>query len=283
MNLIKYISIALVASAVVVNAQNKMPVQGRKSKPIDVNNVSRSTLESNATTSATTKLIETIDKKSDNEIIIPYKKYVLPNGMNVVIHEDHSDPIVYVDVTYHVGSAREQQGRSGFAHFFEHMMFQGSKHIADEMHIKCISEAGGEMNGTTNLDRTNYFEAVPSNNFEMTLWLEADRMGFLLDSVTQPKFEVQRATVKNERGQRYDNAPYGVIPEKIGEALYPQGHPYSWTTIGYIEDLNRVDVNDLKRFYMRWYGPNNATLTIAGDVNTDAALALIEKYFNGIP
>lgn len=218
-----------------------------------------------------------------SKLSIPYKKFKLGNGLTIIIHEDHSDPVVYVDVTYRVGSAREQQGRSGFAHFFEHMMFQGSKHVGDEMHFKYISEAGGELNGTTNLDRTNYFEVVPSNNLEMALWLEADRMGFLLDSVTQQKFEVQRATVKNERGQRYDNAPYGLIYEKTGEALFPQGHPYSWTTIGYIEDLNRVDVNDLKRFYLRWYGPNNAVLTISGDVNTTEALAMATKYFGDIP
>jgi zinc protease len=228
------------------------------------------------------QLIEEIKPKA-GELVIPYKKYKLPNGLTIIIHEDHSDPVVYVDVTYHVGSAREQQGRSGFAHFFEHMMFQGSKHVGDEMHFKHISEAGGELNGSTNFDRTNYWEVLPSNNLEMALWLEADRMAFLLDSVTQPKFEVQRSTVKNERGQRYDNAPYGLIPEKLGEALYPQGHPYSWTTIGYIEDLNRVDVNDLKRFYMRWYGPNNATLTVSGDVNPVQALLLAEKYFGAIP
>jgi len=221
-------------------------------------------------------------KKVGNEMVIPYKRYQLQNGLTILIHEDHSDPICYVDVTYHVGSAREQQGRSGFAHFFEHMMFQGSKHVADDQHFKIITEAGGSLNGTTNTDRTNYFETVPSNQLEKMLWLEADRMGFLLDSVTQKKFEVQRATVKNERGQRYDNAPYGVVGEKIGEALYPQGHPYSWTTIGYIIDLDRVDVNDLKRFYLRWYGPNNAVLTVAGDVKTQEVLAYAQKYFGSI-
>jgi zinc protease len=235
----------------------------------------------NKGTKSTLKCVETVVKKG-SEMTIPYKRYVLANGLNIVIHEDHSDPIVYVDVTYHVGSAREQQGRSGFAHFFEHMMFQGSKNVGDDQHFKIITEAGGTLNGTTNTDRTNYFETVPSNQLEKMLWLEADRMGFLLDSVTQSKFEVQRATVKNERGQRYDNAPYGVVGEKIGEALYPQGHPYSWTTIGYIADLDRVDVNDLKRFYMRWYGPNNAVLTVAGDVNTEDVLVLAEKYFGTI-
>lgn len=228
------------------------------------------------------KLVEEVTKKGD-ELVIPYEKFVLPNGLTLVVHEDHSDPIVHVDVTYHVGSAREEIGKSGFAHFFEHMMFQGSDHVADEQHFKVVTEAGGTLNGSTTRDRTNYFETVPNNQLEKMLWLEADRMGFLLDAVTQKKFEVQRATVKNERGQNYDNRPYGLLTEVASKALYDYGHPYSWLTIGYVEDLNRVNVNDLKNFFLRWYGPNNATLTIGGDVKTADVVKLVEKYFGPIP
>jgi zinc protease len=235
-----------------------------------------------ATLFAQTKLIEKASKK-DNPFFIPYEKYLLDNGLTVIVHEDHSDPVVHVDVTYHVGSAREEIGRSGFAHFYEHMMFQGSDHVGDEQHFKIVSAAGGTLNGTTNTDRTNYFETLPANQLEVALWLESDRMGFLLDAVTQKKFEIQRSTVKNERGQNYDNRPYGLVNEKIGRALYPYGHPYNWPTIGYLRDLDNATLEDLKQFFLRWYGPNNATLTVAGDVKTADVLKLAEKYFGSIP
>jgi zinc protease len=221
--------------------------------------------------------------KADDEIVIPFKKYVLDNGLTIVLHPDSSDPLVHVDITYHVGSGREEVGRSGFAHFFEHMMFQGSENVADEQHFGLITESGGTLNGTTNSDRTNYFETVPSNQLERMLWLEADRMGFFLDAVTEEKFENQRETVKNERGQRVDNRPYGLLGERVGEALFPEGHPYSWSVIGYIEDLNRANLDDLKKFFLRWYGPNNATLTIGGDMDEAQTLAWVKKYFGGIP
>ncbi|AXY00341.1 insulinase family protein [Vibrio alfacsensis] len=222
-------------------------------------------------------------KAEDGKVKIPYQKYLLDNGLTVILAPESSDPLVHVDVTYHVGSAREDIGKSGFAHFFEHMMFQGSENVGDQQHFKIITEAGGTLNGTTNRDRTNYFETVPANQLEKMLWLESDRMGFLLDAVSQHKFEIQRSTVKNERAQRYDNRPYGLIWERMAEALYPEGHPYSWQTIGYVEDLDRVDVNDLKAFFLRWYGPNNAVITIGGDIDVKQTLDWVNKYFGSIP
>lgn len=236
---------------------------------------------SNSVTDGITFLEEV--KAVPGKTIIPYKKYVLDNGLTLILHEDNSDPLVHVDVTYHVGSARESIGKSGFAHFFEHMMFQGSDNVADDQHFKLVTEAGGTMNGSTSSDRTNYFQTVPVNQLEKMLWLESDRMGYFVNSVTQEKFEVQRETVKNERGQRVDNRPYGRLNERVAAALYPEGHPYSWPVIGFMEDLNRVNVNDLKAFFLRWYGPNNATLTIGGDINDEQALKWVAKYFGPIP
>ncbi|MDP2176579.1 MAG: pitrilysin family protein [Bacteroidota bacterium] len=229
---------------------------------------------------STATLIKKVEAQP-GKLVIPYVKYKLANGLTVIINEDHSDPIVHVELTYHVGSNRETPRRTGFAHFFEHMMFQGSQNVADEEHFKIIQGSGGDMNGTTNRDRTNYYETVPSNMLETALWLEADRMGFLLPAFTQKKFETQRATVKNEKDQRYANG-YGLLSEVQDQTLYPYGHPYSWQTIGYVDDLNEADSNDLKSFFLKWYGPNNAILVISGDVNPTEALALVEKYFGSI-
>ena len=229
------------------------------------------------------QMVEKVEAKP-GEASISYEKYVFPNGLRLYVHEDKSDPLVHVEVTYHVGSNREHLGITGFAHFFEHMMFQGSKHVADEEHIKIIESCGGIMNGTTNQDRTNYFETVPSNMLETALWLEADRMGWLIPAVTQEKFEIQRSAVKNEKDQNVVNAPYvRAITEVNNALLYPKGHPYSWPIIGYVEDLDRVGVQDLKNFFMRWYGPNNAIIVVSGDVNTKEVVALVDKYFGVIP
>jgi zinc protease len=227
-------------------------------------------------------LIEKVEAKTD-KIVIPYERWKLPNGLTILLHEDHSDPVVNVMVTYKVGANRESLGKSGFAHFFEHMMFQGSKHVADEEHFKMVSTAGGSMNGYTQRDKTVYFETLPSNYLEMGLWLEADRMGFLLDSLTSKKFENQRDAVKNEKSQNVENQPYAMaFVEEMGKALYPAGHPYSWPVIGYVDDLNRATIDDVKKFFLRWYGPNNAIISIAGDFKSADALSMIDKYFSTI-
>ena len=197
---------------------------------------------------------------------VPVETFTLKNGLRVVVHEDHSAPLVAVNLWYHVGSCREVKGRSGFAHLFEHMLFQGSQNVGDDQHFAIVQEAGGSANGSTNADRTNYFEMVPSNYLETALWLEADRMGFLLQSLDQAKLDNQRDVVKNERRQRYENAPYGMGFVRVGELLYPDTHPYHWPTIGYMEDLSAASLDDVKGFFAQWYNPDNACLTVAGDV-----------------
>jgi len=214
---------------------------------------------------------------------ISYETYQLPNGLNVVLSRDASVPVVAVNLWYHVGSANERPGRTGFAHLFEHMLFQGSQHVGDDQHFGLIQEAGGTLNGSTNADRTNYFQAVPSNFLELLLWLESDRMGFLLPAMDQEKLDNQRAVVQNERRQRYENAPYGLAFETLTAALYPEGHPYSWTTIGSMDDLNAASLEDVEHFFRTYYVPNNAYLSIVGDFDPTEAKRLVSKYFADIP
>ncbi|MCC6406496.1 MAG: insulinase family protein [Planctomycetes bacterium] len=214
---------------------------------------------------------------------VPHREFVLENGLRVLVHEDRSDPVVAVQVAYHVGSAREERGRSGLAHLFEHLMFEGSEHVAAGEHFKRIQGAGGTLNGTTTFDRTWYFETLPVQHLELALWLEADRMGGLVPALTQAKLDNQRDVVKNERRQSYENRPYGRVREVLHAELYPDGHPYSWIPIGSMADLDAATLDDVKGFFRRWYGPNNAVLAIVGDVDTDRALALAEKHFGPIP
>jgi zinc protease len=212
---------------------------------------------------------------------IKYTEFTLKNGLRVILHEDHSTPIVAVNVWYHVGSKNETEGKTGFAHLFEHMMFQGSKNWNSD-YFKPLDAAGANVNGSTNTDRTNYYEVVPSNFLEMALFLEADRMGGLLDAMTQDKLDNQRDVVKNERRQRYDNQPYGTANEKIMKLIYPQNHPYYWTTIGSLDDLTAASQDDVKAFFRQYYVPNNASLVIAGDFNPKEAKKMVEKYFGPI-
>ena len=214
---------------------------------------------------------------------VPVETFSLPNGLRVVVHEDHAAPLVAVNVWYHVGSGREVKGRSGFAHLFEHMLFQGSEHVGDDKHFAIVQEAGGTANGSTNTDRTNYFELVPSNFLETALWLEADRMGFLLGPLTQAKLDNQRDVVKNERRQNYENRPYGMSFIRMGELMYPPEHPYHWPTIGYPDDLSAASLDDVKGFFSQWYNPNNACLVVAGDVRPAEVKRLVTRYFADLP
>lgn len=213
---------------------------------------------------------------------LKYEEIRLKNGLRVIMHVDKSTPIVAVNLWYHVGSKNEVVGRTGFAHLFEHMMFQGAKNYNDD-YFKPLQEAGANINGSTNADRTNYFEVVPSNFLELALFMEADRMGGLLDAMTQEKLDNQRDVVKNERRQRYDNQPYGTAFEKISELIYPKDHPYNWTTIGSLTDLSNASQDDVKAFFRQYYVPNNTSLVIAGDFDPKQAKAWAEKYFGTIP
>ena len=218
-----------------------------------------------------------------NSIKIPYETFKLPNGLTVILSVDRATPTLAVNVWYHVGSKNEMPGRTGFAHLFEHVMFTGSGHIPYGMHDKLTEGVGGSNNGTTNNDRTNYFETVPSNYLETALWLESDRMGFLLDTLDIAKLNAQRDIVKNERRQSYDNQPYGRVPEIFSSAMYPKGHPYSWPVIGSMTDLSAASEEDVKAFFRLYYAPNNATIAVVGDFDPAEAKKLIQKYFGDLP
>jgi zinc protease len=216
-------------------------------------------------------------------IDIPFQKYVAPNGLTVVLVENHSTPLVAVQVLYHVGSKNEVLGRTGFAHMFEHVMFTGSGHVPYGLHDKYTEGVGGGNNGSTNSDATVYYETIPSNYLETALWLESDRMGFLLDSLDEAKFRAQRDIVKNERRERTDNIPYRRDNEIVANAMYPKMHPYSWPTIGSMTDLGNATVEDVKRFFRLYYAPNNATLVIVGDFDAAKTKGWITKYFGDLP
>lgn len=217
------------------------------------------------------------------ELSIPIEKYKLPNGLTVVLHEDKSDPIASVAVYYHVGSSREVTGKTGFAHLFEHMMFQKSENVAEDQFFKNIQGAGGNLNGSTNQDRTNYYEVVPKNALEMALWMESDRMGYLENTVTKKALVNQQNVVQNEKRESVDNAAYGFNQGLILKNVYPKGHPYSWTVIGEMEDLTSASVEDVKAFHKKFYSPNNATLVISGDINKEEVKTMVAKYFGEIP
>jgi zinc protease len=212
---------------------------------------------------------------------ISFTKHTLANGLDVLLHEDHACPIVAVNVWYHVGSKNERPGHTGFAHLFEHLMFEGSEHH-DHGYFQPLQGAGATLNGSTNADRTNYWEVVPSGALELALWMESDRMGYLLPALTEAKFSNQRDVVLNERRQNYENRPYGLAPMALLAALYPPDHPYHWTTIGEIDDLRAVGLDEVRAFFRRYYHPGNASIALAGDIDADAAIALVEKYFGEI-
>ncbi len=221
-------------------------------------------------------------RTAGNAINIPFEKFSLPNGLNVILAPDRTVPQVTVDVWYHVGSKNELPGRTGFAHLFEHVMFTGSGHVPYGLHDRMTEGVGGNNNGSTNNDRTNYYETVPSNYLETALWLESDRMGFLLDKLDDAKFKAQRDIVQNERRQSVDNQPYGRAYELVDFGIYPEGHPYGWPVVGYMTDLQAAGVNDVKDFFRLYYAPSNATIAIVGDFDPAQAKTLVRKYFSDL-
>jgi zinc protease len=214
---------------------------------------------------------------------VPYTMFRLPNGLTVIVHEDHSAPVVAVNCWYHVGSGRETPGRTGFAHLFEHLMFEGSKNVPEGAFDRWLEAVGGDNNGTTQEDRTNYYEDVPANAVEIPLFLESDRMGFLLDNLTPAAIDGQRDVVKNERRERVENEPYGKVEDALPPVLFPKDHPYSWPVIGSMADLSAASHQDVMDFFKKWYGPANASLVIAGDVDAAEVKAAVEKWFKDVP
>ncbi len=214
---------------------------------------------------------------------IPYQRHRLDNGLRVVLHQDHRLPLVAVNLWYHVGSKNERPGRTGLAHLFEHMLFQGSAHVGTNDHFRLVQQVGGVANGSTWYDRTNYYETVPAPALDLALWLEADRMGFLLEALTAEKLKNQRQVVINERRQRVDNQPYGRALERLHELLYPEGHPYRWPVIGYLEDIAAASLADVRDFFATHYVPANAVLTLAGDFQAAAALDRVAHWFGDLP
>jgi zinc protease len=222
-------------------------------------------------------------EKKENKLSVPNEKYTLSNGLNVILNQDKSDPITSLVIFYHVGSNREVPGKTGFAHLFEHMMFQRSENVAEDQYFKYIEGAGGDLNGGTSVDQTVYFEVVPKNTLELAMWLESDRMGYLINTVTPSSFQQQQNVVQNEKREGVDNRPYGFTDYVILKSLYPKEHPYSWDVIGEMEDLKNSTIDDVKAFHNKFYIPNNATLVISGDYNPDSVKTMIEKYFGEIP
>ncbi|MFQ5529007.1 MAG: M16 family metallopeptidase [Gemmatimonadota bacterium] len=209
----------------------------------------------------------------------PLSDIRLDNGLRLIVQPDPASPVVAVHIMYHVGSKNERPGMTGFAHLFEHLLFQGSEHVDGTSHLRLIQDAGGTLNGTTWFDRTNYFETVPSNRLDLALWLESDRMGFFLPAISQAKLDNQRDVVKNERRQSYENRPYGLAAETVLRETFPEGHPYRHPTIGYMEDLDRASLDDVTSFFKTYYGPANATLVIAGDVDVEVAADRVRHWF----